>query len=224
MHYNGSWALYTLSEINIALTKSSLSGTTTNGSRIVTGLSDTSQMVVGMKVSGTNIPALATVSSINSATQITLSANATGTGTVNNLVFKTPAGTVYDVFCFANSGTPKLEMVAWSSTTARATALTMQDGVYCKNGDTTRRYLGSFATSSTDGQSEDSGEKRLLFNYCNRVARYMERRDNATSWNLPANMTTWRNANDPSTSNALNGFRPQNGSGRPIPRANGGRH
>ena len=58
----------------------SATGATTNGSTAVTGLASTSSMVVGMAVSGTGIPAGATVASITSGTAITLSTPATATG------------------------------------------------------------------------------------------------------------------------------------------------
>src|SRR5262249_43841886 len=46
-------------------------------SPVVTGLSSTANLVVGESVTGTGIPAGATISAINSSTQITLSQNAT---------------------------------------------------------------------------------------------------------------------------------------------------
>jgi hypothetical protein len=52
--------------------------------------------------------------------------------------------TLYDVFCYANSDVPTLEFTAWSTTTTRATALVLQDGILCKSGALTRRYLGTF--------------------------------------------------------------------------------
>lgn len=56
-------------------------GTTTSGSAVVTGLPSTADLVVGMHVrADTGIPAGTTIASIDSATQITLSANATATG------------------------------------------------------------------------------------------------------------------------------------------------
>jgi hypothetical protein len=58
----------------------SATGATTNGSAAVTGLASTASMVVGMAVSGTGIPAGATVASITSGTAITLSTPATATG------------------------------------------------------------------------------------------------------------------------------------------------
>lgn len=57
------------------------SGVRTSGSAVVTGLSDTAAMVAGMPVSGTGIPASTTISSVDSSTQITLSQNATSSGT-----------------------------------------------------------------------------------------------------------------------------------------------
>lgn len=58
-----------------------VTGSTTSGSAVVTGLPRTINLHVGMNVSGTGIPASTTVLSIDSATQVTLSANATATGT-----------------------------------------------------------------------------------------------------------------------------------------------
>jgi hypothetical protein len=58
-------------------------------------------------------------------------------GTLSNLP--------YDVFCNINaSGLPVLSILAWSTISARATALALQNGILCKSGDTTFRYLGTF--------------------------------------------------------------------------------
>lgn len=54
-----------------------LNGTTTAGSAVVTGLSSTANLSVGMFVYGATIPASATIASIDSATQVTLN---TGVG------------------------------------------------------------------------------------------------------------------------------------------------
>jgi microcystin-dependent protein len=54
-----------------------LNGTTTAASAVITGLSSTANLAVGMGVYGATIPASATVASIDSATQVTLS---TGVG------------------------------------------------------------------------------------------------------------------------------------------------
>lgn len=57
------------------------SGTRTSGTPQITGLSSTANMKATYKVSGAGIPAGATIISVDSATQITLSANATSSGT-----------------------------------------------------------------------------------------------------------------------------------------------
>jgi autotransporter-associated beta strand protein len=58
-------------------------GSTTSGSNSITGLSNTADLTTGMLITGTGIPANATITAINSASQITISANATATGTPN---------------------------------------------------------------------------------------------------------------------------------------------
>jgi hypothetical protein len=62
------------------------SGVTNSGSAVVTGLSDTTNggdtpMSPGMPISGTGIPAATVILSVDSGTQVTLSANATGSAT-----------------------------------------------------------------------------------------------------------------------------------------------
>jgi microcystin-dependent protein len=59
----------------------SQNGARTNGSNIITGLSSTANLGVGGPIDGTGIPSSTTVTSIDSGTQIHISANATSTGT-----------------------------------------------------------------------------------------------------------------------------------------------
>lgn len=81
------------------------------------------------------------------------------------------SGKNYDVFLYDNAGTLTLELsAAWTSDTARADALTTQDGVYVKSGATTRRYLGTIRTTSTT-TTADSLKNRFVWNYYNRVER-----------------------------------------------------
>jgi len=108
----------------------------------------------------------------------------------------------YDVFCYANAGVPTLEFLAWTNNTTRATALVMQDGVLCKTGQLTRRYLGSFLTTATT-TTEDSDAKRYLFNYYNRATRRMLAVDNTASWTYTT--AVWRQSNNSST-NQVNFF------------------
>lgn len=109
--------------------------------------------------------------------------------------------TPYDVFCYDNAGVPTLEVLAWASTTTRATALAYQDGVLCKSGALTRRYLGTFCTTAVNGQTEDSTYNRYLWNYYNRVNRRLYRRETTASWTYSTNV--WRQANN-STANQIN--------------------
>jgi hypothetical protein len=89
---------------------------------------------------------------------------------------------MYDVWVYDNAGTVTLEVLAWTSDTARATALTTQDGIYSKTGALTRRYLGSFRSTAVANQTEDSVTKRYLWNYYNRVRRQLLRLETTASW------------------------------------------
>lgn len=122
--------------------------------------------------------------------------------TFAELSIAVPASTsqMYDVFVYNNSGTAALELLAWTNDTTRATALTFQNGVYVKTGATTRRYVGSFRTTTVSGQTEDSVTKRFVWNYYNRVARKMFRQETTASWTYST--ATWRQANN-SASNQL---------------------
>lgn len=71
--YTGAWT------IDRQTKTIDLVGTTTNSSAVVTPI-DTSDLEAGIGVSGTGIPGATTVLSIDSATQLTLSANATASG------------------------------------------------------------------------------------------------------------------------------------------------
>ena len=65
-----------------------LNGTLSNGSKVVTGISSTASLSMGMTVIGTGVPPSATIASVDSGTQIHLSANATASGTTS-LIFNT---------------------------------------------------------------------------------------------------------------------------------------
>jgi len=102
------------------------------------------------------------------------------------------SGRPYDVFCYNNAGTPTLEFTAWTNDTTRATALAYQNGVLCRTGALTRRYLGTFYTTATT-TTEDSARRRLLFNYYNNVRRTLSRVDATGAWTYTT--ATWRQAN-----------------------------
>jgi hypothetical protein len=110
------------------------------------------------------------------------------------------SGRPYDVFCYDNAGTPTLEFTSWTNDTTRATALVYQDGVLVKSGATTRRYMGTFFTTSTTATS-DAEAGRYLWNYYHRVLRSMKAAESTDSWNYST--ITLRQANG-STANQLN--------------------
>ncbi|TXH09019.1 MAG: hypothetical protein E6R03_17350 [Hyphomicrobiaceae bacterium] len=105
------------------------------------------------------------------------------------------SGLPYDVFAYLSSGVLALEKLAWTNGTTRATAITLQDGRYCKSGDKTRLYLGSFYSTSTSA-TEDSNAKRFLFNMYNRVGRKLKLVDTTNSWTYStATWRAWDNSN-----------------------------
>lgn len=121
-----------------------------------------------------------------------------------------PASTVtpYDVWCRNNAGSMACDTTAWTNDTARATALALQNNVYVKTGDTTRRWVGSFRTTGVNGQTEDSITNRFVCNYYNRVRRHLLVTLAATE---VYNLTTIRQLNGDATKqvnflNCLNDF------------------
>lgn len=77
----------TYSSLDAVLNKTQ-TGTLTNTTVNVTGLTDTSEMYVGMHVEATGIPAATTIASIVSGTAITLSAAATASGATSIRFFQ----------------------------------------------------------------------------------------------------------------------------------------
>lgn len=106
------------------------------------------------------------------------------------------ASTVYDVFGYSSGGTVALETIAWSTTVTRATALALQDGVWCKSTQLTRRYLGSFYLDGSKQATDANAAARLdVWNLHNRVMRCAEIEVVGGAW-----------------SHAVNGSRRPNGS------------
>lgn len=103
------------------------------------------------------------------------------------------ANQVYDVFVDYNSGTPQLNLTAWTNDTTRATALTTQDGILVKTGATGLRYVGTVRTV-TASQVNDSYALRHVWNYYNRVARPMRVLEATDTWTYTT--ATMRQANN----------------------------
>ena len=76
----------------------------------------------------------------------------------------------YDVYAYNASGTLTLEFLVWTNDSTRATEIVRQDGVWCKTGALTRRYVGTFRTTATT-TTEDSVNVRGVYNVDNQVRR-----------------------------------------------------
>jgi len=105
------------------------------------------------------------------------------------------ASKLYDIFAYSNSGTLAIESLVWTSDTARATALTTQNGVYVKSGDATRRYIGTIYIDSSK-QCYQSKLHNYVFNINNPVDFFLQK-DVDTSHSYAS--STYRYYNNDST-------------------------
>ena len=106
------------------------------------------------------------------------------------------SGKPYDVFGYLSGGALALESLAWTNDTTRATAVTIQDGRYCKSGDKTRLLLGTFYTASAT-TTEDSLRRRLVGNMYNQVQRRLFRSSGQASHSYASGTyRTWNNDAD----------------------------
>ncbi len=94
-----------------------------------------------------------------------------------------------DIWIYDNAGTLTLAYTEWSNDSLRATAITRQDGIYCKSGALNYRYLGTVRTSAA-GEVCDTREKRFVWNYKNQVERVLFRHDDTEEWTY--NAREWR--------------------------------
>lgn len=110
------------------------------------------------------------------------------------------ADTNYDVYVYDASGTPTLELTAWTDNTTRATELAWQDGVLVKSGAATRRYVGTIrAINATT--TENSHLKRFVHNYYNQ--RMLNAMKFAGSSSHTYNASSWRNYNNSATATLI---------------------
>lgn len=74
----------------------------------------------------------------------------------------------YDVFIYSKDDKLHLELAAWKDDATRAVELEWYDGIPVKRGWVARRYLGTIRGSA--GQmTEDSAQKRFVWNYYHRI-------------------------------------------------------
>jgi len=101
----------------------------------------------------------------------------------------------HDVFIeLASPDNLQMSLEEWTNDTTRSTPLVRQNGFLVLSGDTTKRYVGTFRTTSEEGETEDSETKRFVWNYYNRVARKLLKVEATASW-IYATTDTWRQAN-----------------------------
>lgn len=103
------------------------------------------------------------------------------------------SGQCYDVFGYLSAGALALELLAWTNANTRATAVTLQDGRYCRSGAKDRLLLGTIYTASTT-TTEDSLAKRYLCNIYNRVPRRLFKADATDNWSYNSNTVRQANA------------------------------
>lgn len=112
-------------------------------------------------------------------------------------------GVVYDVFAYdADSGgdIDTLELVQWTSSTARATAINAVQAAYgkyyYKNGTNGKTYVGTIVASATN-QCEDSAKHRGVYSYGLRFLRNVLCFDTTNTWTYAS--TTKRPFNNSTT-------------------------
>lgn len=104
------------------------------------------------------------------------------------------SGTIYDVFAYLSSSVLTLELVAWASSTARTTAITLQNGVYVKSGTTTKRYVGSVCLDSTTTAIQ-TVQKQAVYNEDNKLPFPIAKYSVDTTWNYSSGTIRQANGN-----------------------------
>jgi hypothetical protein len=95
-----------LGDLTTLASRTVADGATTNASQTVTSATaNFTQNDVGRPISGTNIPAGATIASVTNATTATISVNATGTGSALSITIGA-VGLFSNIFALLNSGQP----------------------------------------------------------------------------------------------------------------------
>jgi len=113
----------------------------------------------------------------------------------------------YDVFAYLSAGSLALEVLVWTDDSTRATAVTLQDGRYCKSGDKTRLLLGTFYTSSTT-TTEDTENNRYVGNVYNRVRRIVTASCTSSHTYTTATLREWNSGTGVTRGNFLTSIGP----------------
>jgi hypothetical protein len=103
----------------------------------------------------------------------------------------------FDIFAYSAGGVVTLEFTNWAGSTTRATGLVRCDGVWCRSGALTRRYLGTCRPRSSTTYSwvvvgTNEAARFDLWNSDNRVQVAFDLTTTVNSWNYTT--ATWRQA------------------------------
>jgi hypothetical protein len=201
--YTGTtWRNYTFSTMSLAsatympLRTQAYTNDPAAGSNIVLNMTNTGGFLVGDTVivsssAGTDLPT--TITAVVANTSITVASLTFDHTTTSPLVKNIMC---YDIFASYSGGNVVLTALAWADTKTRATALVRQNGVLCKTGELTSRYLGTVCNAIFGGTSYiyDSSDRRNVWNYYNRVDGSLFGKQTANSW--PYTVATWRAPNN----------------------------
>lgn len=102
------------------------------------------------------------------------------------------ASTIYDIFMYPVAGVPTLERVAWASLTARAQAITDEQGYKVKTSDG-KRYVGTILSDAAGGAATDALSRRGVWNYYNRQYRTIRTYNTASSWTYSSTIREYNN-------------------------------
>lgn len=158
---SGIWNYYDIGDISgdIDYAKTGLTGNVTNTSTIITAIQNTEQLAVGMKVAGTGINAAATIATVDSASQISMSHAATATNTGVALTFTFPADVNYDVFLKYSTVESAVIPVyeKWSTNVIRTVMpLPLYDYVVVSDNNDDYRFLATIRAGASGFSKNDT--------------------------------------------------------------------
>lgn len=194
---SGIWKTVAIGDSGHALT----TWTQTSGNGIESGNADidpfNGAVFVGQMVSGTGIQSNSKIIAVN-GTVATMDKTATQTNANATLTYSLNVK-VYDVFAYLNaSDALAFEFVEWTNSTTRATTVTKTDGIYVKNGDATRRYLGTINYGVTgNGSTVVQSGYIHIWNYYNRLPYLIQAINTVDTWNHTS--ASWRSTNNATT-------------------------
>ncbi len=181
IHDGSTWQFYSFSEITLSLS-ALIANVTYDVFAFSSAGTVTLETLAWKKVTASNSPTSGSnkVINVSDTTGLTIGSLVTvkdGTSNESARVNAIVVNTSFTVDTLVNGyTTPDIYY------NSRATNIVLQDGLYVKSGDSTRRYLGTLRILSTTGQCEDSNLRRFLWNCYNRISRKMVVTDPTSSW------------------------------------------